>query len=249
MADNNRIHDRNVEINAQHVQDFFYKRAISYSPENPLTSVLYQDKNPEVAKQRDAHEKNLIAPMLLGSHFREILDVGCGIGRWADVFVNANHNYHGVDNSPALVDIAKNRFIQHRNIRFYVAPANGISNCFSSEMQFDVVIVSGLLLYINDEEVLKTFADIKNFLSPTGIIYIREPLAISERLTLKDYYSEELNEVYNAIYRSVSEMETMLTHVFAGTNVSFPPFMPLYVDDTLNNRVETKQFYTISKRT
>ncbi|MFX0142281.1 MAG: class I SAM-dependent methyltransferase [Candidatus Hodarchaeota archaeon] len=38
---------------------------------------------------------------------KNILEVGCGTGRWAKYMLNKNVNYYGVDISPMMLDIAK----------------------------------------------------------------------------------------------------------------------------------------------
>lgn len=71
---------------------------------------------------------------------------------------------------------------------------------------------------------------------------------MGERLTLKDFFSEDLNDNYNAIYRTRDE----LVHFFEeelfqkGFQIEQEGF--LFQEQGLNNRTETTQYYFILQR-
>lgn len=48
-------------------------------------------------------------------------------------------------------------------------------------------------------------AKLTSFLDETCIIYISEPIALEERLTLNKFYLDNLDSEYSAIYRTISE--------------------------------------------
>lgn len=81
-----------------------------------------------------------------------------------------------------------------------------------------------------------------------SIICIRDPLGIDERLTLKEFYSEELKDNYNVIYRTRDEVMQVFekTLLQAGFKVTQSEF--LFSEDELNNRKETAQYYFIMER-
>lgn len=73
------------------------------------------------------------------------------------------------------------------------------------EPPFDVVLISQVLLFINDSDLLKLMEEINKITSDEKQIFITETTAHDSRLTLKDFYSEDLDEDYNAIYRTQEE--------------------------------------------
>jgi hypothetical protein len=79
-----------------------------------------------------------------------------------------------------------------------------------------------------------------------AIICVREPVGIEERLTLKDFYSDELKCNYNAIYRTREELENLF-RVFTdqGFVITKQDFV---TKGSLNNRKETSQYYYILER-
>ena len=112
--------DEKVEIDDAAVLDFFEKRAEKVETLGPSRAVIYQDKTPALAERRDAAEKALLYPMLQLDKEAQVLDAGCGTGRWAELIIPACGSYHGVDVSPGLVRVAKQRYDHFSNARFSV---------------------------------------------------------------------------------------------------------------------------------
>jgi ubiquinone/menaquinone biosynthesis C-methylase UbiE len=248
MRDKKRIYGRKVDISSQNVHEFFEQRARGYNPTSPLTSVLYQDKTPEVAEYRDALEKETVVPLLNLDGTQRVLDVGCGIGRWADVLHDKVNSYYGLDFSAGLIDIAKKR-CKTTNVHFMVGAADDLGSGQISDLgSFDRIIVAGLLIYMNDYKVTRALEGLAKVAGPSCLLYIREPLAIEKRLTLDKFWSEDLNTEYSAIYRTYDEMMALITENLLSAGFTIQIFSPLYEKDSLNNRRETKQFYFILNR-
>jgi cyclopropane fatty-acyl-phospholipid synthase-like methyltransferase len=238
----NRVYGKREILDGSKVLEFFETRGKRAKSDSPYSSVLYQDGNPDLALARDLFEKELILPMLDLPNRRRVLDVGCGVGRWGDVLVGKVERYVGVDFSSELVAIAKQRVTAGG---FYVMSADEVCRqSLSTEWPFDLVIVSGVFLYLNDDQISRTIRGLLDVIADDGLVYIREPLATEERLTLSSYWSEELKDDYHAIYRTIEQMEKVLTDEMAGSRFSMQGFSPLYNDCSMNNRSETKQFYT-----
>ena len=71
---------------------------------------------------------------------------------------------------------------------------------------FDVIIISGVLMYINDDDLKIVLDEINQITTNNKKMFIMEPVSCMEsRLTLKDFYSKGLESDYNAIYRTVDE--------------------------------------------
>lgn len=239
------LHDH-IELPINSVKKFFINRANKYVHDNPYISILYQDNDHELALSRDIHEKNKIMPLLEVNADTKILDVGCGIGRWADPFLQKNiHCYVGIDFCEELIEKANSR-IQESNYLFYTLPAQNIAEIDSNhQAPFNLVIISGLFLYMNDDEVISFFSGLKSKLQPNATLYIREPLAIEDRLTLNGYWSEELQHEYFSIYRTRDEFIQLIEQGLNIDSTGYIKFKSLYEDTSLNNRKTTQQFYTI----
>lgn len=105
-----------------------------------------------------------------------ILEVGCGSGHLASQFLNAGHEYYGVDNSSSLISIASKSFPQ---TTFAVSEANSLE---FPDNSFDYVIVYSVFQYFPDYEYAKRCIDEMNRVSKTGI-YIGDLVESSDRDT------------------------------------------------------------------
>ena len=227
--------------------DFFENRGarVKANDINDINAVLYQDDNPELARARDRHEKDLILPMLELTAASRVLDMGCGIGRWADALSQEVAFYCGTDFSPSLIEIARSRFAQSGNIQFQVMPCQDVSlDALGQSEKFDIAISAGLLIYLNDVHLKSYFHGLIDCLKHTGLLYLREPVAIEQRLTLSGHFSSELNHEYHAIYRTEDELSQFF-EILQNGGFSVDRTGWVYDEDSLNNRTETRQKYWI----
>lgn len=244
--DENRVTGKNVSLNRSDLEDFFKKRSRKKDSANPYVSVIYQDDNPELALKRDRHEKHLIIPKLQLDTTTKLLDIGCGIGRWADVLESKVDHYVGIDFSDDLISQARKRFEDSSSkIDFKVCAAESANaDSVGYRKYFDRLIISGVLIYLNDQDIVKCFRNISSLLVKDSVIYIREPLSVTgERLTLVGVWSDNMSQKYSAIYRTKEELEALASQGLE-RSISLD-FKPLYEYNSLNNRKETMQFYTV----
>lgn len=229
-----------VDLEESAVKSFFEHRGNHINPAHPITSVIYQDDNPELAMRRDAHEKQRALPLLGLTSTSRVLDVGCGIGRWADALSDVVEHYHGIDFSESLIEAAKAR---HRssNCSFQVASAQSISaESLPTAIGFTHILVAGVFIYLNDSDLDQTLRAIPGYCTESATIYIREPVAKETRLTLKNFYSAELASSYNAIYRTEAELLAAFSKHLTPNGFHVRLSEQLYPDD-MNNRSETLQ--------
>ena len=242
-----RIYGSRIDIDTSAVKEFFESRGRKSDYANPYVSVCYQDANPELTKLRDAYEKKKIEPLLMLNKKNRLLDVGCGIGRWADAIENCVGYYLGIDISHTLIEKALNR--KGNSADFCILSAADISKKkLKVNILFDRVIISGVLLYMNDNDVTRALQGIASVCSQDCLIYLREPLAREERLSLDRYWSEELMSDYSAIYRTQKELQDLLEMWLTPAGFKISIFRELYDDSNLLNRKETSQLYTFLTR-
>ena len=151
---NTRIYDEKININYESTKSFWETRA----GENvSLKSVLLGvDKKDDAQERRNKKELEILTSFLKEGSKYKILDIGCGIGRWADNLKNIIENYIGIDYTKPFVDFANNRFSNAKNIHFECMSASDIDlNIIGKD--FNLVLCTGILMYINDKDLDKVF--------------------------------------------------------------------------------------------
>ena len=244
----NRIYGSKVDLDVMSVSVFFENRAKKYNKEYPYVAVNYQDSNPSLTIARDQEEKQKILPLLTTDQHSSVLDIGCGIGRWADSLHPLVGNYMGTDFSAGLIQIANDRFLEQVHIRFMNLSAQDTKKeNLAGQDDFNIVIISGLLIYLNDSDCLELFHNIVQCVAKQCQIYIREPVAIESRLTLDKVFSEELSAEYSAVYRTRDEIEALLTPSLFTSGFTVLHTGKLF-STALSNRKETEQHFMILTR-
>lgn len=229
-------------IDPSHVSEFFAKRAEKAQQLGSLRAVIYQDKHPDLAERRDAAEKERLLPLLDLQKADRVLDIGCGTGRWTPLLSSHTAAYHGTDFSQGLVEIARKEHENSANVRYSVLPSVSLSRDALNEPEgFDKIVVFGLLIYLNDEDVLETLDRIAHLARDTCTVLIREPVAIDERLTIKEHFSDDLDQTYNAIYRTEDELRGYFDSTLAKAGFEVIESGFVFDEASLNNRAETVQ--------
>ena len=239
-------------IDPEAVATFFDSRAERIAELGPTRAVIYQDNHPDLAERRDETERQTLLPLLELRPDSRLLDVGCGTGRWVETVAQRVRAYHGVDLTAGLIDYARKAHTKHTNARFSVASVDGVGLDVIGETEgFDRVLMAGVLIYLNDDQLeraLKALAGVLEGRTPR--VLAREPVAQSERLSIVEHFSEELNSTYNAIYRTEPELLEAFARAFgpAGLDVIDRGFV-FEESSGLNNRPETKQeWFVIGRR-
>ena len=196
-----RLYGKNEDIDTDTVKDFFNNRA-SKEVESDLSIVLFQNK--ESSEQRNAEDNKLFVENI-DSEGKKIFEIGCGIGRWADFLYDKCDCYLGIDYSDGLIDIAKESH-HFENCEFQVMSAFDIKvDELLIEPPFDVILISQVLMYLNDDNISTLINEVNKIIADEKQLFVEPVSHLDSRMTLKDFYSEELEADYNAIYRTVDE--------------------------------------------
>lgn len=244
-----RIKEQITDIDYGETKKFFTKRAEKYRENNPYSVTMYQDNHPELVKERNRVEVEKLCPKLCLSENSRVLDVACGIGRWADAMDMKIDEYCGIDFSGELIDIANKRN-KKANFSFCEGAISEIDKVLlkNEKGKYNTVLMVGILMYLNDNDLLQTLQAVEKACEEHAIICIREPVGITERLTLKDFFSEELQDNYNAIYRTREELLEFFEKALLEKSFSIKEQGFLFDEDELNNRKETAQYYYFFER-
>lgn len=239
---------KNIEdLNYNETQLFFQNRAKKYNSTYPYSVTMYQDSHPELTELRNNQEVKKLKKLLKLDSSSKILDLACGIGRWAEQIGSDIDYYYGVDFASNLIEIAKKRNTSDKK-KFITGPITDIQEVVPNK-KFNRILIIGALMYLNDDDIAKMLAQIEHLCESNCIICIREPIALEERLTLKDFFSEELASNYNAIYRTRSELVNLLFRPLLERGFSISQEGFLFENESqLNNRKETSQYFFILKR-
>jgi ubiquinone/menaquinone biosynthesis C-methylase UbiE len=84
---------------------------------------MFQDSNPELVEKRNQVEKKVLTPLLKLDRTSKVLDVACGIGRWADSVPDDIEEYCGTDFSDEMIQLASARN-SRKQFCFYTVAMN-----------------------------------------------------------------------------------------------------------------------------
>ena len=198
-----RVYTDKIEIDNNSTKEFWENRANNIN--NLQTVLLGSDKTGIEQNTRNEHEKLIVESVIKQIQNPRILDIGCGIGRWAENLINQFDSYTGVDFSEGFINFASKKFANYSNIKFY---NNSILNLDKEILnsKFNFIICTGVLMYVNDSNI---FDILKAFRRVTPeYVYIQESISLMDaRLTLNKFESKDLQTNYNAIYRTRQEYE------------------------------------------
>jgi 2-polyprenyl-3-methyl-5-hydroxy-6-metoxy-1,4-benzoquinol methylase len=118
----------------------------------------------------------LIDKYMLVNPNDRLLDIGCGTAEILDCLPK-NITYVGFDASNDYIKMAKEKY-RDRNAQFFAKLVTD-SNLGDFE-PFDIVITTGVLHHLDDNEVIHLFSLAKQFLKPNGRIITIDPCYLEE---------------------------------------------------------------------
>ena len=206
-----RVYGEKINIDTENTISFYNQRAKTIKTrEREYTTVLLGDKDPDFSVKWDAYEKQFILPKLKLTKEKVILDIGCGIGRWAEAVVGQCKEYYGVDFSSEMIAVAKEN-IKKENSHFYtMSLADALSDPKITARKYDIVLMTGVSMYINEEELKESYRLLRNLVNKDSLFYFEESVGKIERLTLNHIWSEDLKDYYGAIYRTREEYKSLI---------------------------------------
>lgn len=206
-----RVYGEKINIDTENTISFYNQRAKTIKTrEREYTTVLLGDKDPDFSVKWDAYEKQFILPKLKLTKEKVILDIGCGIGRWAEAVVGQCKEYYGVDFSSEMIAVAKEN-IKKENCHFYkMSLVDALSNSKITARKYDIVLMTGVSMYINEDELKESYRLLRKLVNKDSLFYFEESVGKKERLTLNHIWSEDLKDYYGAIYRTREEYKSLI---------------------------------------
>lgn len=247
-GENQRIYGKEIDIDADSVKTFWDKRALLVE-EKGWGTVNLGDQDSTIGEKMYKYESEKIMPRLGIGKDTRVLDLGCGMGRWAKMVLPYCGFYCGIDFSEELIKIAKKLCkADSKHGVFHSMPVTEAVNQPASFFggTFNCIIIAGLCIGVNDNDLRTLFDNLSGLCGTECVIYIKETAAFDKRLTLSNFESKELKSSYNAIYRTPGEYESLFKPLFSeGFFVSESFFFP---EELGRKREETNAWCTILKR-
>lgn len=136
-----------------------------------------------------------IVRRLLGNLERNgtVLDLGSGVGYWAEEFARSFLRVVAVEGSNALYPALEERCAPYSNIR----AIHGNVLSFEPDGQYSLVFLGGLLMYLDEKDIIALLQKLIPCLGPDGIILCRESTVRGETVTGEGDYP--------VVYRSVQD--------------------------------------------
>lgn len=228
----------------ENILKFFELRAQRLDTSNPLTAVMYQDSNPDLALARDAYEKKYLIPKLNINKHSRILDFGCGTARLGAFLSSEIAEYIGIDPSPNFIEYALKELSGLGNTKLICGGVEALKTITNAPNK---IIIGGVTQYLEHQALEELFKEINRYFENSKeelTLYLRTSVSRGVGFELNNVWSNELNSHYSAIYRSVKDMEYQINkhirkYVISESGEAFPA--------ELGNRVETTQFFWVIK--
>lgn len=248
-----RIYGKIVNIQAEEVQRFWSVRTCMFE-EKGNSAVILGDQNPErVLAENEFDQKNII-PLLRITKDSRVLDVGCGVGRIAKIILPQCGFYLGTDYAEGMSEIAEQvcKQVKEENPEAgeYSIRQMSLSETVEKDPaylggKFDVYIMMGVCMYMNDNVLKEAFCRIPALLNDRSVILFQESMGLRQRLTLDRIQSEALQCDYTAIYRTKEEYYKLYEPLFeAGFFVAKDEQMPHFG----NAYLDSERRFLIMKR-
>ena len=240
-----RVYGEKVSIDTGNTVSFYDQRAKTIkNRKQEYTTVLLGDQDPDFSVKWDAYEKQFILPKLKLNQDKVILDIGCGIGRWAEAVVGQCKEYYGVDFSSEMIAVAKEN-VKKENCHFYtMSLVDALSDLKITARKYDLVLMVGVSMYINEEELIKCYHGLKRLAKRDTLFYFEESVGKKERLTLNHIWSEDLKDYYAAIYRTREEYKSLIRECMKGAEFVEEGYMN-FLDK--KEQSETSHWYALLK--
>ena len=190
-------------IDKDKVKSFWDARARTYQslPFESIANLEQDPKNLELKIQLETAKVFDWLPPMTG---KSILDLGAGVGQWTFRFVDRQASHvTAVEYSEPLAEIGRKEAQARRlaNVDFVVSGAEQ----FRTSKDFDIVFISGLFVYLNDDQSAALMQNLPSFCRPDTVVLLRDGTGLEVRHEIRDQHSQHLNAQYSATYRTRDE--------------------------------------------
>lgn len=136
-------------------------------------------------------ERQIVERLIDGINHNCMLDLGCGIGCWDEYFSHHFSMVIAVEASKPLFNVMAQQCASLTN----VTSINGDVLSFELEEPYSMIFLGGMLMYLNESDVIALLRKLIPFIEPGGVILCRET-TVRQGTVIRD-------GDYQVAYRSV----------------------------------------------
>lgn len=164
------------------------------------------DSIKEEIPYRHYEETKKILKLINPQKHMNIIELGCGSGRFCKELSPLINKYVGIDYSSKAILLAEEMVKKNNihNAEFKVDSA--VDFKLDNNVKFDAVYFGSVLQYISDNEVKKALENLKQYIKPDTVIIERDTTCSRTR-----YVADSI--VYKCTYRTRKEIESMFKEV------------------------------------
>ncbi len=247
-----RIEGTCIDIDMESVHEMFIERINRTVRDVDAPTIPSSDVHIDHVKLWTENECRKWLPCLKLDETSRVLEMGFGTGRMTKYLTPLCGHYTGIECVDEFVKIAQARTDIHLDNAvllkgyFHDLATHRLKLPCQTYNRF--VIAAGVFTYINDEEAREDIKALVPLLSEQEdcIIYISEPIAVENRLTLNKFYSEEMKQEYSAIYRTENQyLKLFIPLLEAGFIIKVSEE---FFEKDIKGRKETRQWVFILER-
>jgi len=231
-------------VDKKKVRTFWSERARSSSSKLPCQETYVTFENDaELISMRAEIETKLVNSELRLTKNDVVVDLGAGNGRYSLFFAPKVQKVVAVEFTDEFASsIRKQAAASHIN---NIEVLNMSAEDFCRDDSADVVFVSMLLHYLDDEQYRRTVSNISRTLKRGGILFFFETVSLLDDEFFIDKFSEDLNADYTSLYRTAKQYADS----FCEKGFALKEVFPVFEDGSvLNKRLETRLYCFIFER-
>lgn len=165
------------------MHNFLRKMKSSFSENGSINSQTVKrffnhTKNLMFDKEAASLEQKAVLEIINDIPNKRVLDLGCGDGRYSEVIRDYDY-YEGVDFSDSFIAIGKKR-----NENNFIC-ADVVD--YLSEQRFNIILLIGVITYLEDKNVKKLNQNIQKMLLDGGVVILRS-VTLKDKGNNKIYY-------------------------------------------------------------
>jgi cyclopropane fatty-acyl-phospholipid synthase-like methyltransferase len=197
-------------LNLQTIKAFWDKRAKQYEKKKSY-SITNLEEDEQLQQLKVELEQEHIFKLLKIKTNMSILDLGAGIGAWSMLFASKCKEVVAVEYSAKMIEIAK-QIAKRESINNIEFVCQDVLD-YCTTQKFDVIFISGLLIYIPDSEIPRLLQNMSDYSKKGTYLLVRDSTGIEGRYEIVNKYSEALKVDYSALYRTRDEYIEMFRKI------------------------------------
>ncbi len=180
--------------------DYWEKRAVKFARhEDGLAAVCSFGMPRFYNRSIERCQKRALTPWLNSVNDKDVLEVGCGVGRWTSILASGGNRVCAVDISPTMVAETSRRLKENSQVA--ELQVSDVAS-FSSERRFDYALSVTVVQHImDDNEFSRAIQNIAQHLRPGGQFVLLEaaPTDGSERCNSPIFRARPLSEYIDTL--------------------------------------------------